>query len=271
MVDYPDYNDESIGAWEANAEFWDEVQGDEGNYWQRTLVFPETLDLLQPLPTTLLEIACGNGNFARQVASLGVAVTATDGSQRLLDIAGQRSAARKLDWMRLDATDRTALAAMAGARGAPFGAAVCNMAIMDIAEITPLFDMLPLSLAENAPFVFSVLHPAFNLGPDVRLFVERFETPDGRLVTESGVRITGYLDTGVQHGIASVGQPSQQPYFHRSLTELLTTAFDRGWVLDGIREPSFRDRRDPDSENRLTWDDVPDIPPVLLARLRHRG
>lgn len=271
MVDYPHHNDESIGAWEANAEFWDEVQGDEGNYWQRTLVFPTTLELLQPLPATLLEIACGNGNFARQAAALGVAVTATDGSQRLIDIARERSQARNLDWMRLDATNRSELAALAGARAAPFDAAVCNMAIMDIAEITPLFDMLPLALAEGAPFVFSVLHPAFNLGPDVRLFVERHETPDGRLVTESGVRITGYLDTGVQHGIASVGQPAQQPYFHRSLTELFTTAFDRGWVLDGIREPSFRDQGDPDSESRLSWDDIPDIPPILVARLRHRG
>ena len=271
MVDYPDHNAESLAAWEQNAEFWDEVQGDEGNYWQRTLVFPTTLELLDPLPATLIEIACGNGNFARQAAARGVSVTATDGSQRLIDIARERSQSVKLDWMRLDATDRSALAALAGASGAPFGAVVCNMAIMDIAEITPLFDMLPLALAESAPFVFSVLHPAFNLGPGVRLFVERSETPDGRLVTESGVRITGYLDTGVQHGIASVGQPSQQPYFHRSLTELFTTAFDRGWVLDGIREPSFGDRGDPDSESRLSWDDLPDIPPVLVARMRHRG
>lgn len=271
MVDFPDHNAESLKAWETNAEFWDAVQGDEGNYWQRTLVFPTTLELLDPLPATLLEIACGNGNFARQAAALGVAVTATDGSQRLIDIARERSQAGNLDWMQLDATDRSELATLAGARGAPFDAAVCNMAIMDIAEITPLFDMLPLTLAERAPFVFSVLHPAFNLGPDVRLFVERHETPDGRLVTESGVRITGYLDTGVQHGIASVGQPAQQPYFHRSLTELFTTAFDRGWVLDGIREPSFRDQGDPDSESRLSWDDLPDIPPILVARLRHRG
>ena len=44
MVDYPDFNAESLRAWEANAEFWDQAQGDEGNYWQRTsvLVFPHT-------------------------------------------------------------------------------------------------------------------------------------------------------------------------------------------------------------------------------------
>ncbi len=271
MVDYPEHNAESLEAWDANAEFWDAAQGDAGNYWQRTLVFPSTLELLQPLPATVLEIACGNGNFARQLAGLGVSVTATDGSAGQLAAARERSAEVDIDWLQLDATDRSQLALLAGSRRAPFGAVVCNMALMDIAEISPLFDMLPLLLAEDAPFVFSVLHPAFNLGPSVRLFRERSETPDGRLVTESGVRITGYLDTGVMRGIAVVGQPSLQPYFHRSLTELFGTAFERGWAIDGLREPSIQDGGEGDARDRLSWDHLPEIPPVMVARLRHRG
>ena len=271
MVDYPDYNAESLDAWEANAEFWDDAQGDEGNYWQRVLVFPNTLELLQPLPTSVLEIACGNGNFARQLAREGVSVTATDASQAQLEAARKRSDGFHLDLIKLDATDRGQLAALAGAKDSPFGAAVCNMALMDIAEITPLFDMLPLALVEDAPFVFSVLHPAFTPGPRVRLFRERTETPDGRFIEESGIRITSYLNRGVNHGIAIVGQPAIQPYFDRTLTELFGAAFERGWVLDGIREPSLTDGGKGNAENRLSWDHLPDIPPVMVVRLRHRG
>ena len=271
MVDYPDHNAESIEAWEANAEFWDQVQGDAGNYWQRTLVFPNTLELLQPLPSTVLEIACGNGNFARQLARLGVSVTATDGSASQLSFAERHSEDLKIKWMRLDATDRSALAALAGASGAPFGGVVCNMALMDMAEITPLFDMLPLALEEGAPFVFSILHPVFRPGPQVKLFRERTETPDGQFIEESGVKITSYLGTGVNHGIAVKGQPAIQPYFDRTLTELFGAAFDRGWVLDGIREPSIVDGGDGDAEGRLSWDHLPEIPPVMVCRLRHRG
>lgn len=271
MVDYPDYNSESLAAWDTNAEFWDEAQGDEGNHWQRTLVFPSTLELLQPLPSAVLEIACGNGNFARQLAAAGVSVTATDGSPAQLERARARTERHRIIWMRLDATDRSALAALSGASAAPFGAAVCNMALMDMAEITPLFDMLPLALADSAPFVFSLLHPVFRPGPQVKLFRERTEMPDGQYIEESGVKISSYLNTGVNHGIAVKGQPAIQPYFDRTLTELFTTAFDRGWVLDGIREPSITDGGDGNAKDRLSWDHLPDLPPVMVARLRHRG
>ena len=270
MVDYPERNAESLEAWDVNSALWDQVQGDDGNYWQRVLVFPHTIELLQPLPESVLEVACGNGNFARQLAARGVSVTATDGSERQLAHARQRTSGEGISYQQLDATDRTQIAALADDGHAPFGAVVCNMALMDMAEITPLFDLLPLVIAADAPFIFSILHPAFNLGPDVRLFAERLETPDGRLVEQRGVRITGYLDVGVQHGIAVVGQPRQQPYFHRPLQDLLTAAFERGWVLDGIREPAMTDGGEGDADNRLSWDHLPSIPPVFVARLRHR-
>ena len=273
MSDFPDANQDSVDAWQANAEFWDALQGDDGNYWQCTLVFPPTMELLQPLPATLLEIACGNGNFARAAARAGAAVTATDASERLLELARVRTAADSgiedtaISWQRVDATDADALRLI---ERAPFGAAVCNMALMDIAEIGPLFEALPLLLDPGAPFVASVLHPAFNQGPDTVLFRERIETDDGRLVQRTGVRISRYKSQGVSRGIASVGQPSLQPYFNRSLETLLGAAFERGWVLDALREPSL-DIPDPESESRLSWDDLAEIPPVIVLRFRHRG
>ena len=267
-TDFPEHNAESIGAWRANAQFWDDVQGDEGNHWQRNLVFPSTIDLLRPLPGTLLELACGNGNFARAATALGVQVTATDAAPELLELARQRPYADKITWHRVDVTDADQLAAIPGA---PFAAAVCNMALMDIAELTPLFATLPQLLAPDAPFVFSVLHPAWAPGTNVRLFRERIETPDGGFIEESGVRISRYLDLGVNYGVAVVGQPQQQPYFDRTLTGLFSAAFEHGWAIDGIREPSLADGPDPERKPRLQWADIPHIPPVLVVRLRHRG
>lgn len=266
--DFAEDNADSLAAWSANAAYWDDVQGDEGNFWQRELVFPPTFELLEPLPGRLLELACGNGNFARAAAARGVQVVATDGSSELLELARSRSPHAGIAWQRVDATDADQLASIPGG---PFDAAVCNMALMDIAALDPLFAALPQLLAPGAPFVFSVLHPAFNQGPATPLFIERRETAGGEFVYERGVRVSNYLTPQRLDGVAVVGQPVLQPYFHRPLEALLGAAFAHGWALDGLREPSFADNADPDDSDRFTWDDLPEIPPVLAARLRYLG
>ena len=184
--------------------------------------FRRRWSLLEPLPPTVLELACGNGNFARQLAGQGVSVTATDGSEQQLDRARERSDGYRIQWIRVDVTERSSLAALSGAAGAPFGAAVCNMALMDIAEITPLFDMLPLALAEDAPFVFSVLHPVFRPG-QTRLFRERTETEDGQFIEES-------------EDIAT-RSPQSSPTSTRFL--LFSSAFDRRWESERCGRSSF--------------------------------
>ena len=265
--EFPESNAASIDAWRTNAEFWDAAQGDEGNFWQRELIFPPTLELLEPLPERVLEIACGNGNFARALARRGVAVTATDASTEMLALARERSSglATPIDWRQVDVTSAGQLAEIAGA---PFGAAVCNMALMDIAELGPLFRTLPRLLAPGAPFVFSVLHPTFNQGAETTLFIERHERPNGSFRTVRGVRISRYLSARREDGVAVVGQPVLQPYFHRPLEALLGAAFECGWALDGLREPPLHEPEDA-ADGRLCWSELPEIPPVLIARLRH--
>ena len=264
----PDLNQDSLDAWNANADFWDAVQGDDGNDWQRTLIFPPTLELLQPLPEHLLELACGNGNFARAAARLGVRVTATDGAARQLANARARTTDEAVTYHEADVTSAAALAAIPGA---PFDAAVCNMALMDIADLNPLFQMLPWLLADDAPFICSLLHPAFMLGPDSTLFAERHETADGRLFTTRGIKISNYNQAGSRQGIAVVGQPQLQPYFHRPLQDLLAPAFQHGWRLDALKEPSFPTEGPTESAARLRMEDVPEIPPILLLRFRRGG
>ena len=58
-------NDESNDIWERNADFWDERMG-EGNRFHNTLVRPAQERLLDIRPgERALDVACGNGNFAR--------------------------------------------------------------------------------------------------------------------------------------------------------------------------------------------------------------
>jgi len=84
-------NKQTQDAWNQNAEFWDERMG-EGNQFQRILIGPATERLLKLQPGELvLEIACGNGVFARRLAQLGAQVIAIDFSENLLDQARKRT------------------------------------------------------------------------------------------------------------------------------------------------------------------------------------
>jgi len=44
-------------------------------------------------------------------------------------------------------------------------------------------------------------------------------------------------------GVAIQGQPVPHPYFHRSLTDILDSAFSAGLVMDAFEERSFPPER----------------------------
>jgi 2-polyprenyl-3-methyl-5-hydroxy-6-metoxy-1,4-benzoquinol methylase len=71
-------------VWESLAEFWDEQIG-EGNDFQKTLIIPATDKLLDPKPgETILDVACGNGNYSRHLGRRGVHVVACDFCENFL-------------------------------------------------------------------------------------------------------------------------------------------------------------------------------------------
>src|SRR5206468_3278666 len=118
-----------------------------------------------------------------------------------------------------------------------FDAAVCNMALMDIASITPLLRAVRRVLTAGGRFVFSVPHPCFNTN-GTTLLVERDDYQGDGVVTFS-VRVRQYRTLAPQKGIGIAGQPQPHYYFHRSLQTLLGTCFEAGLMLDGLEEPTF--------------------------------
>jgi len=255
--------DDVRAVWETNARWWDEYYK-EGNDFHLTLIAPSTERLLGVRPgETVLDIACGNGVFARRMAELGATVVAFDFSERFIECARARTKnhTERIEYRVIDATDGGAMVALGEGR---FDAAVCTMAIMDMSDIEPLAATLPRLLKPGARFVFSILHPCFNQ-TGCRLVLEE-EERDGAFVVEPSVKVVRYMTSGSSMGIGIPGQPVPQFYFHRPLHELLRTFFDRGFVVDGLEERAFEDREE--AQPRLSWDHFGEIPPVLVVRLR---
>jgi 2-polyprenyl-3-methyl-5-hydroxy-6-metoxy-1,4-benzoquinol methylase len=261
-VDFPELVGESRDIWDQNAHWWDTRMG-EGNDWHRMLIAPSVEKLLAVQPgERVLDLACGNGQFARRLASLGARVLACDSSTAFLDCARLRTSdhSERIEYRLIDLTNEERLAALGTGE---FDAAMCNMALMDIACITPLLHAVRRTLKADSRFVFSVPHPCFNTN-GTTLLVERDDYQGDGIVTFS-VRVRQYRRLTPQKGIGILGQPQPHYYFHRPLQALLGACFAAGMVLDGLEEPAFETHS---ADLAPRWDNCEEIPPVLAARLR---
>jgi 2-polyprenyl-3-methyl-5-hydroxy-6-metoxy-1,4-benzoquinol methylase len=258
-------NDAARRAWEANAAHWDETMGAAGNDFVNLLVWPATRRLLDPRPgERVLDVACGNGLYALRLAELGADVTAFDFAAPLIAHARARSTAQaeRIAYHVLDATDLSALLALGEGQ---YDAALCNMALFDMADIGPLAVGLARLLRPGGRFVFSVMHPCFN-GLHATFVAEGYD--DGRrFATRYGLRLSRYLTPFTAEGIAIRGQPEPQPYFHRPLGELLRPFLSAGFALDALEEAAFPPGHQP--EKQTSWSgNYSEFPPVLVARLK---
>lgn len=258
-------NEETRDAWNQNAAFWDERMG-EGNDFVEVLIWPATERLLELHPgERVLDIACGNGLSSRRMAAMGADVVAFDFAEEMIVHARERTTEQveRIEYFVLDATDEAALLAL-GER--QFDAAICNMALFDIADIQPLMHALARLFRPGGRFVFSVIHPCFN-SPHMFLVAE-MEDREGDIVTVYSVKVFNYITPKVSRAAAIQGQPKPQLIFHRPLQVLLGAGFDVGFVLDGLEERAFP----PDhlsGRSPLTWGaNFSEIPPVLVARMR---
>jgi SAM-dependent methyltransferase len=268
-ADFRDHAPDTAAVWDTLAEWWDDAIGG-GNATQDLLVEPAQERLLElRAGQEVLDIGCGAGRFTRRMAAHGVHVVAFDHSERFIARARQRTEpalAGRIDYSVLSADDQMALLDLGERR---FHAAVCTMALMDMARITPLLSTLPRLLVENGRFVFSITHPAFNSG-DARIVGERVRR-GSTFVTEVSISVTAYLTPRMQRDVGVPGQPVEQHYFHRPLALLLNAAFDQGFVLDRLEEPGFPPSDEPPARRRLAWSGIDRLPQVLVARLRPWG
>ncbi len=256
--------EESGRLWDAKADFWDALMGNEGNRFHRLVVGPTQLSLLGlTRADKVLEIACGNGVATRDVARLADHVVACDVSPRMIEACERRAQTAGLtniDFRVVDATDEGALRAL----GQGFSAVLCSMALMDIPVVEPLMRGARAVIRDDGRFVFSVSHPCFN--QNGARMTEEQEDRDGDLMPVFSMKVSRYLEPSIERAVGARGEPESHYNFHRPLSRLLTTAFESGFVLDALEEPAFPSQ-EPDRQS-FNWANFQQIPPVLVGRLR---
>lgn len=215
--------EESLKAWQENAQFWDNSMGDDSNQFHREVIRPKVSELLDIKEDDfILDIACGNGNYSAYIAKHGANVVAFDYSAKMIELAEKRQEKYKdkIEFHVIDATNEKELYSLKKDR--LYNKAVSNMAVMDITDINALFRCVNDLLMENGIFVFATQHPCF-------------------------VTLTDkYLTAHSYSGEAIAGQPQLQCYYHRSLQDIFNLCFKSGFVIDGFYEESYGVKEKPD-------------------------
>jgi len=254
-------NDESRYLWDSLAEDWDVRMGSGSNSFHREIIRPATLKLLNPQKGEhILDAACGNGNFSRYLAGLGVRVTAFDYSAEMIRYARERShdCAGCINYHIADATKYDELMALKG--DTCFDKAVSNMAVMDISNIRPLlkavYDLLP----DGGIFVFSGIHPCFQTPNMRKITLVNDYSGKGEVLT--GIQTFEYIEPKLHETYVLANNDKKAYHFHRPLNVILKDCFAAGFVLDGVEEPVFQK---PEQIRGFDWYD---IPPAVILRMR---
>jgi SAM-dependent methyltransferase len=166
----------------------------------------------------LLEVACGPGRVARELARRGAALTGLDISAALLARARAYEAAEPLGirYLQADVTAGGVLDAQV------FDGVVCNYGLSDIDDLDGLLANVARLLRPGGWFVFSLLHPCF---PGWDSDAPSSWPPD-----------RGYYQEGWWLA-SNTGYRGRVGASHRMISTYLNSLTGRGLALDRAAEP----------------------------------
>ncbi|HEX6058862.1 MAG TPA: class I SAM-dependent methyltransferase [Gemmatimonadaceae bacterium] len=216
-------------AWDRAADGYDAAQASGLDYYRYEFFGPAQAAICGDVRgLRLLDVGCGSGYFAREMARRGAAVTAVDISARMIAHAERHAAA---DGLAIEhrVADAAALATLLPA--ASFDVATSCLALQDMPDPAAALRAVHAVLRPGGRFVASISHPCT-------------ETPFRRWERDGEGRkrwlcIDRYFDR-VPMEFAWV-RWSDPPFttvaLHATLEDWLTWSLDAGFALRALREP----------------------------------
>jgi SAM-dependent methyltransferase len=146
---------EDLAAWNANADRYAAASGGATDSVARRLRSFLHSSLGDVSGLDVLDLGCGTGWLAAEVADLGGRVVGVDGSDRLLQIA--RAQRPDIEFVQADLT--TGLPDLGRRR---FDRVLAQMVLMDMPELDCLLQDIGQCLLPNGRFIFTIPHPALD-------------------------------------------------------------------------------------------------------------
>ena len=217
---------------------WYDQSVESGGSYQRELILPNLMRLLNlKQGEKVLDLACGQGLFAREIKNAGAEVVGSDISSELIALAKERSKGAGIEYFVSPAESQNNLA------DESFDKVVCVMALQDMEDLTSVMKEVGRILKKNGTFYAVINHPTFRIpkrsswGYDDKNNIQYRRVDE--YMSESRVKID--VHPGGKSGEAT-------SYFHRPLQSYFK-AFEKAglavarmeeWVSGRVSEPGPR-------------------------------
>ncbi len=165
----------------------------------------------------LLDAGCGDGIYARKLASRGAIVTGIDGSSEMLSIAKGRSRNANVEYKFVDLTKKLPFP------DSSYDVVLANMVLMDIPRVDLTISEFARILLDKGFLLFSIPHPCFFCSDWVK------DEKGNKLHKQ----ISGYLTPKVEE-LTFWGRTL---HFHRPLSHYFDVLTQSGFCLDAFKEP----------------------------------
>jgi 2-polyprenyl-3-methyl-5-hydroxy-6-metoxy-1,4-benzoquinol methylase len=248
-------------AWDRGAEAWQAFVRSGADYYRTHVHGPALLEVAgAQAGWKVMDVGCGEGYFARELARQGARVTAIDLSPAQVEAAREEEEREPLgiDFRVMNGAE------MAGLGEASYRLVTSCMALQDMSDPEACLASAHRVLEPGGRMVFSVPHPCTDT-----VVREWDRDASGRKLA---LRIDRYFESGPAEcdwSMPRLAYRWQTPFWRRTLTEWTAMISRAGFLIGGLTEP--RPRAD-QLERLPELDDCARVPYFLildLLKLRH--
>ncbi|MGD7043040.1 class I SAM-dependent methyltransferase [Jeotgalibacillus proteolyticus] len=216
-------SEEAARRWNDFAEDYAEKHSELGDLHKEVLLNPVIMELAGDIQNKkLLDAGCGEGYLSRLLAKAGATVTAVDYSEKMLEIAQNRTiSGAAVNYF------HGSLENLSFLEERQFDLVISNMVLHDLQDYEKALQQMYQVLSPGGTLIFSILHPAF-ITP-----VSSWErTPSGEKLFW---KVDRYFDEGVFE--QPLGGKEKMLLFHRTLSNYVNQIVQTGFTLEQVVEP----------------------------------